>query len=340
MLPYGVIYLLMAINAFFNSNRTKHFSLLFLLIFLLFFSFRNNVGTDWDDYEYYFNNILDIYTVERFDFEYGYWLFNFLGSYLFDSYRYIVILIGFFIGFLFWQGANKYSKSIGVLTLLSLFYLFYPSIEAIRQSVTLFLFFYSLQYIEKNKKRYLLLNFIGLLFHRTGVFPFLFLFFNNNKGFKIPIIASLLLFATIEPFVYQIVSYFPSFADKYYWYFHYVEVEQTLFSFKTLEYMILLISFLILSKKSVLTAYENIAKNLLLIGFILQISLGQLTDIVYRMTYYTDIGVIFAYTFIYERIKIPTFKLIYILVLTLYVFLRFFRVFPFDDPSFIYSILD
>lgn len=340
MLAYGVIYFLMSINAFLNSKRTKHFSILFFLLFILFFSFRNNVGTDWLTYEFYFNNITDQFTLERYKFEYGFWLLTYLCSYLFDSYRYMVLILGLLTGILFWKATNKYTENIGLLFLLSIFYIFYPSLEAIRQSVTIILFYYSLQYIDDNKKKYIYLNIIGFLFHSTGIFSFIFLLFSINKRFKISIFLFLFLFSVLDPFIQQAISIFPSLSHRYYWYIQYIEHEEaTLFSLKLFEYLLLLVFYFTLAFRKKLNKMENIAKNLIFIGFIAQISIGQISDMVYRMTYYTDIGVLFAYTFIYDKIKNSILKYFYIIFIILYVFVRLYRAFPFDDPRFIYSIL-
>jgi hypothetical protein len=338
MLPYGIIFFLMSLNAFLNKKSTKHISLIFFLFFILFYSLRTNIGSDWSGYEYYFNNVLDNDVVERYKFEVGYWLLNYITSTIFSSYRHLVILVGIFVAILFWKSTNRYTKNIGLAMLLSLYYMFYPTLEALRQSITLFLFYYSLHYIDKDQKKYLLINVIGLLFHRTGVLPLLFFVFNKYKVSKIVIILSLVFFSILQPYISNIISFFPNFALKYNWYFHLETGQSTYFSLKLLEYLLILLFYFILSKKNLISGFERLVMNLVLLGFVLQITLGQITDIVYRVTYYTDIGIIFAYISIFDRIKGPVFKFSYIVVLILYILVRFYRIFPFDDPRFIYSV--
>jgi len=345
MVPYLIVFLVISTNVFFNDKDTKYFryfSLITFVLFIMFYALRNNVGVDWSSYEKYFYNINNKDVIDRYKFEVGYWGLNYIAYFLLGSYRYLVFLVGIFNGILFWKSTNRYTKNIGIAILLSLYYMFYPTLEAFRQSLTIFIFYYSLEYIEKDEKKYILLNIIGFLFHRTGIFTLLFYVFNKYKKMQKYIILSLLLLLLLpilDPYIFRAMSIFPVLASKYHYYFHVEAVKSSLFSFKTLEYFLLLIFFLIISKRNTLKKYENIAFNLLLLGFVLQITIGQLSNIVYRITYYTDIGIVLAYIFIYDRIKKPVFKYLYIGILIIYVFLRFYRVFPFNNPRFFYNII-
>ena len=338
MLPYGITFLAISLSAFLNTKKTKQFSMIIFIFFILFYSLRNNIGSDWSQYEYYFDNVFDNNIVDRYKYETGYWLLNYMTSNLLGSFRYLVFLVSVFNGILFWKATNRYSKNIGIIMLLSLFYLFYPTLEAFRQSITLFLFYYSLEYIEQNEKKYILLNIVGLLFHRTGIFGLLFFVFNKYKVSKIIIMLLLLLFSLFEPYFFKIISSIsPIFALRYNWYLHMEAIDNSLFSFKTLEYLFIIIFYFIFTKWKSINVREKLTLNLVLLGFILQITLGQISNIGYRMTYYTDIGIVFTYTFIYDKINEPAFKYLYIVALILYILVRFYRVFPFDDPLFIYS---
>lgn len=338
MLPYAIVFIVISLNAFINKKNTRIFNLILFVFFILFYAMRNEVGTDWASYEYYFNNVYNKYVLDQYSFEFGYWIMNYLARFFFSSFRYLVFLVGIFNGVLFWKATNRYTKNIGIVVLLSLFYMFYPTLEAFRQSITLFLFYYSLEYIEKNEKKYILLNLIGFLFHLSGIFTLLFFVFNKYKKIRIFILSSMVAFNLIEPYFLKIISVYPILYNKYYWYFYIEGVRRPVFTFKTLEYLILVMFYYISNKKIIINKWNKLIVNLLLLGLFIQITIGQMSNVVYRMTYYTDIGIIFAYTFIYDRIKKKVFKYLYLVFLIIYILLRLYRVFPFDDPRFIYTI--
>jgi hypothetical protein len=338
LLPYGIVFCVMSLSAFLNRKSTKQFSLVVFILCLLFYSLRNNVGSDWDAYEYYFDKIHSEYLIDNFSFEIGYWALNYVSSGILGSYRYLVLLVGIFNGILFWKATNRYTKNIGIAMLLSSFYLFFPTLEALRQSITLFLFYYSLAYIDKSPKRYIILNFLGILFHTTGIITLLFFVFYRYRLFRLIIATTLVLWGVFETYISKIINYIPFVSNKYHWYFHVDTVEPSLFTLKTLEYLLIVLFFYVISRKKDLGNQQKLYSNLIFLGLIIQITLGQMSSIVYRMTYFTDIGVILVYCLLYDKMKAPLWKYTYIVGLILYVLLRFYRVFPFGNSNFIYSI--
>jgi len=337
MLVYGVVFIVAGLNAFLNSKRTRHFSWILCIFIILIYSLRRNVGTDWPGYEFYFNNITSNTVIEQYNFEYGYWLLNFIFNIFFGSYGVLVSAVGIFNGILFWKASKKYSSNIGIIMLLSLYYLFFPTLEAFRQSITLFLFYFSIQFLQSNRNKYFILNILGLLFHSTGVFTLFFYFFYRYKIIKVLIVLSLLFFSLLEPYINEALKFFPMLHVKYEWYFHGAPVDNSIFNLKYLEYAILLIYYFILYRKQVINQYETLCFNLVSLGFIFQITLGQISEIIYRMAYYSDVGVLFTYAFIYDRIRSRSLKFIYIIFLIIYLFLRLYRAFPTDNPSLFYS---
>ena len=74
------------------------------------------------------------------------------------------------------------------------FYFF--SMNGVRQSVAIMIFYYSFKYIEKhNFKKYAILNGIGFLFHSSAIL-FIPLYFILNKKYKFKM-KMILIFATV-----------------------------------------------------------------------------------------------------------------------------------------------
>lgn len=338
MLVYWVVFGLFCINAFMNNKSSKHMNLLIYVFFILVYSFRKNVGTDWVAYKYYFDNFSLIGDIGDYNFEIGYKLLNYVANLLFNSFWILVFVVGIFNGILFWKATNKYTKNIGIVMLLSLYYVFFPSLDIFRQSITMILFYFSLEYIEKDKKKYLLINLFGLLFHSSGIIALLFYAFNKNNKMRIFSIIVLIFLKEFETIYVQIFDLIPIINLKYNWYFNDIyKVDNSIFTLKLIEYTLMLIFYLFLiKKKKCINNREKIAFNLVFFGFLFQITIAQMSDIVYRMTYYTDIGMMLSYAFIYDRLRGSFYKYLYIVFLIIYISLRFSRIFPFYDPRFMY----
>ena len=338
MIPYILMFSITVIHAFLNNQKTKYISLVAFCFVILFYSFRQNVGSDWHHYEYYFNNIFSS-GPDLYNFEVGYRLLNIIFASIFNSFRSLVLVVGILNGILFWKATNHYSKNLGLALLLSVYFLFYPTLEAFRQSIPLFLFYYSLKYINTNKTKYFLVNGIGIFFHYTGMIAILFYFFHSYKKIKWGFIIFLLIYSFSEPMIYRLISIFPSVASKYYWYFVVKAVENPILSFKILEGILILLTYYFVNKKVKIqkNEYVRISISLVSLGLLLQVTLGRVSNIVYRLTYYTDIGIILFCIILYDKLKQPIYKFLYVVIIILYVTARFWRIFPFDDPRFFYN---
>lgn len=336
MFIYKIIFLVFGINSFFNEKKMKIFNFMFFILFILIYSFRNEIGTDWYNYESYFRNISTGQT--RHEFEFFYKILNIYGYKFLPSFRWLVFLIGIFNGFLFWNSTNKYSKNIGLVMFLSLYYMFYSTLEALRQSITFFIFYYSLRYIENDWKKYCTLNIIGTLFHFSGIFTLFLLFFNKYKVLKYITIIGLFFFSFFQNLISIILQNFPLLYSKYYWYMNVAKFKEGIVSFKLIEYIIFVCVYIFSFKKGKKDSWNKLNFNLLILGLVIQLTIGRYTNIIYRMTYYTDVGLIFGYSFVYNKIKSGRVKVIYIIVIIIYLFLKFYRNFPFMDPNFIYKI--
>jgi len=340
LIPYIAVFVILSINTFFNKKSAKHISAMFFLFLVLFYSFRRNIGSDWPAYEYYFNNVFSPHVVQRYKLETGYWLLNRITNPLLGSFGSLVSVVGITNCFLFWKATNKYSRNTGIVVLLSLFYIFYPTLEAFRQSIPLFIFYYSIQFVKEDSKKFLLLNTFGLLFHRSGIIAFIAFFFIRFRKIRWIILLVLVSFGLVEPYIANIIfRSFPVIAMKYHIYINSSIVPNSIFSLKTLEYMLFFVFYVSLARRGLRTDNETVFMYLILLGLVLQLTLGQSSNIVYRMTYYTDIGIIFGFDSVYRRIQRYEARCLFLLITIAYVALRFYRIFPFDDPRFIYSIL-
>lgn len=340
MLVWLGVFLIFGINSFFNSEKNKVWNLLFFLSFIFIYSMRNNVGSDWKAYLFYFDNILiNPSAVKDYNFEFLYKYLNIYGSMIFPSFRWLVFFISIFNGLLFWQSTKKYTKTIGLVMILSLYFIFFSTIEALRQSITLFLFYFSLQYINKRPLKYLLINTVGICFHSAGIFTVLFLIFNRYKFLQRIMIIFMCFFTNLERIFSKIIENFPMMYSKYSWYMNFSKMEQSIISFKLIEYIILVCIYLFFLKKEGLDDWNKTNLNLLIFGLLMQVSVGRYTNIMYRMIYFTDIGFIFAIVYIYNRIRSFALSNIYIMIVILYILFRFYRSFPYNDPKFFYKFI-
>lgn len=83
----------------------------------------------------------------------------------------------------------------------------------------------------------------------------------------------------------------------------------------------------------------RIAYNLLLLGILLQIFVAPVLGATYRIVYYCDLGLVLAFTIICQKIKNSGFKLLYLLLIIIYIGIHLVRIFPYDNKLFIYHFL-
>ena len=177
MTEYLMLFIISLIFAFIYdklSTTNKHIKM--FVAFFIFFSFffiqaiRYNVGTDF----------LGTYTNEYYKVLYGTinnkleWGFTFLYKFIvyFDmDKQWIFVFSSFIINFFVFKSIFEHSKSAFIS--LAVFFLgsfFFFSMNGIRQSIAMAIFYYSIPLIkEKNFKKYLILNCIGFLFHSSAI---------------------------------------------------------------------------------------------------------------------------------------------------------------------------
>lgn len=121
------------------------------------------------------------------------------------------VITSFVINFLFIKTIFDYNEKISLSIFMYFFgTLYFFSMTAIRQSISIGLFFISLKYIEeKNPKKYMLINLIGCLFHTTSIiFIPLYFLFNIKLTNKILIISvglMVIVVPIIMPYIQKIL---------------------------------------------------------------------------------------------------------------------------------------
>lgn len=181
----------------------KNYYITFLIAFLPLFlvsGLRYMVGTDYlNTYVRTYENIAQGYQNVRIDF--GFYYFIKIINFIFNNNQWLFIITSFIINFFIVKSIFEQSKNKS----LSLFIyvcgtLFFFSMNGVRQSVALSLFYYSLKFIEKKDfKSYLICNIVGAMFHSSAIvfFPLYFLLNRKYKTkTKMIVISISLIFAT------------------------------------------------------------------------------------------------------------------------------------------------
>lgn len=343
-----------------NGKYRKIAWLSFFLFSAIYVSLRN-IGTDWLEYAIYYDqhNIL-----EFFDgyFEIGFSLILSFFKLCGLSYAAAAGAISLVCCFIFFKATNHYTNSFGFVALLASFYIFYPGLETIRQLVTIVLFYYSLIYIDFDWKKYFGINFLGILFHRTGIVTFFFYFFRKHKLVKIAYFIALAMYVLVEPYLFKLLMHFPSVYQKYYWYrvVKHNSVD-SLLSLKLMEYLMLIIAVLLLkmqkanfsikissgSRKNshhigtnqseglreVLETGENKFFDLMIMGMGIQLFVKSILASSYRLLYYSDIGVLMTFCFLHDRTSKRN-RFLLEVTAVIYIAIRFYRLFSVNTQLF------
>lgn len=327
--------ILFSLTAFCNQEQRKKTWIAYG-VFSLFYALRGQVGVDSESYLYYYNNIDVPAIVDKSGFEPGYLLLCKIFHSLGLSYWVMIFFISLFIAFLFYKATEYQTSNAGIAVLLSLFFFFYPSLEALRQAIALAIFFYSLKYLDEKPLYYFLLNLGGMMFHRTAMIALFFFFFRKYLWVKIGSVVFVAIFPIIKRIIQWGVGFLPTvptLLEKFLWYTENSGGFSHLLSFKVLECVGLLVIFYLFKEKK---PPEKRIVSLLEMGVWIQVLLPLVMDGAYRFGYYTDIGIILAYCGIYDRLKNEKYRKIYVCLLIAYVVLRFLRIIQANPQLFVW----
>lgn len=198
----------------------KRFSLkavvLSCLPLLLVAALRQFVGTDYASYYY---NKIPIILESPIQLEFGFSLLAFFSVAVLGSYQWLIAGMACVTCFCYWIFIYRYSRNVpfSILIFVALG-CYYFSLNAMRQSVAMAIFFFSIQFIEKkNLKKFLLCIFFAFSFHSSALLyiPFYWLSRVHIKN-RLLISVSLFLYV-IYPFFSMVV--YPLILGKYASYF-------------------------------------------------------------------------------------------------------------------------
>ena len=326
MIFYFSIFLILSFFSFLEIFSKKSSAILpffFLFSFVLFvFSFvRWETGTDWLTYENYFNSINDWFIESEFEF--GFSLLNEFVKIYFDSYTFLLFLIGFVVFVL--QTKSIYDYSFYPIT--SLFVLWcmsFSNIYFVRQTVATLLLFYSIRFIQRNKLyHFIFLVFLAMLFHRTSivflfawwvyririsnlkmiVFIFLSIIFSFLVGYIIEQIG--FLFGGV--FQQKIDVYFADSSDTYG-----IEVSKETLILRAILNKGLLFGLFILFLNKIESNYSQYRGffNLYWFGILLYFSTISFSIVLARLAVVYDLTIIILITFVFKYLNNIYYKLL------------------------------
>lgn len=308
----------------------------FFLIFL-FLALRYNFGNDYNTYLYFFSEISQYDLIDVFDKSQVLDLAWILLNWLFRSFGFFAMtaVLAFFNSVVYYRFIKKYVP--GRYYWLAVFiYIFYPEFllihsSAMRQSVAIMIFIFSLDYLyKKDAIRYFLCIGIASLFHLSALIllPVYFLGLLNrkiskvNRIFIISIFISLILLGeSLSPFLKQFIGK----------YFIKYEIYQEAGSFNTglgflylFLMLILTLYFERLQKKEIALVFK-----IAIFGFIMM-PFNLIIELIGRLGLYFTPATIIVYPIILMNLKKPVSKIIYLTLLLTFITYKFFQFFYSD----------
>lgn len=181
-------------------------------IFLYTLSFlRWEVGTDWQNYQIYFETLLNRHS-ENDSFELGFRWINYLARILSDNYTVSLFFSGTIL-FLFQSLAIFRLSPFPMTSLTFLYSVQLANILFVRQWIAIAILFYSVRYIQKNKFfRFALLVILATMLHRTAlIFIVAWWIYHKDISLKtmwIFLISSILLSYVVKNFLNSLLGSF------------------------------------------------------------------------------------------------------------------------------------
>lgn len=174
MIPYFIIYslvLFLSVFDFFMESKKIRGVLVFILgiIFICFAGFRWNVGTDWEQYLWFFDKV-HLSDFGNSGHEFLYEILLRVSRYVFADYVGMLLLTAIIIVFFTFSSIGKYS----VYPLFSILLLYAYSINSsgfgYRQDIAIAITFFSFRFIYRRKLiKFLISIVIATLFHQTAI---------------------------------------------------------------------------------------------------------------------------------------------------------------------------
>lgn len=222
-----IVIILAILLGYSSSDKNIRKTLFIFLTFIMLFSimgFRNrSVGVDTDLYcRIYTGFVHNTVNNDNFDTSKIYEYYNILIGKLFgDNARNIIIFNSLFIILLFFIFINKESPNIYFSVILYILLYFYlQGFNIARQMLAIFLSAISMRHvINKDIKKYLLINIVAIFIHNTSIVIFLvglllmFIKKMNLKKFVIIMIVGIVSVTLVDRLMYLFISIFPKYAS-------------------------------------------------------------------------------------------------------------------------------
>jgi hypothetical protein len=275
-LPYiGVFFLFLVLAYLEEKTKESHKSIIgniSLIIYFIFIGFRGYVGWDWHSYYEIFNSFQPLGEVKTIiykesiteilspGFEFIMRFFKLFS----DDYLVFISFISLLSSFVFRHLFKKYDVNVSLGFALVIAFGLNIQIDLLRNSISILLFLYSIEYIYQKKPIYFLfLNLIGASIHLSSLL-FIPLYFIINKKFNLTIIKILLIVGVIFYFLQldvatsliEITSYFsPEIESKFIVYksiesYFKGEINYSLLFLKLFFALVLIYYYNIISKKN------------------------------------------------------------------------------------------
>lgn len=209
------------------SLKTKVFRQMAIFFLIVITSLRYNFGVDYITYSQAFERMkVGVYTD---NFEIGYLFLNKFVIFLGQNFNFVLLIIGIFNYIFLYLAIEKNVKRfkwLSIFLYLIYFDLFFYSLSAIRQSIVVGIFLFSLQYIvDKKFIKYLIYMLVGSLFHMTSLLLipiyFLYHYLKDKNLIRLVIFSTLLL--SIYLFFDKILYLIKPFLSKRYAYYLFIE---------------------------------------------------------------------------------------------------------------------
>ncbi len=331
----GILSTFFAYISKFNDSRWG-IRITFFLIYL-FLALRFNFGNDYEWYQISFDSISGL-TISDFlntllPYEPGYvilnWIFRDAGFFLMTAF------LAIFNCIIYYKFISKHLPR-NLYWLAIIIYIFQPSFlllqsSAMRQSISIMLFIFSTQFIQKREFiKYLICIILAILFHYTAFFllPIYFFFYKNDKLsdfskvlFFIIYISLFLLSSSISPYFKILVGVF---SEKYE---YYQNAAVTNSGLGFLYYSFLFILTLYFEKSQ--SDENRLLFKISIISFLI-IPLALIIDMTGRIGMYFSPATIVVFPLIFKEIKNKYGKFLFASVLILLTLFQFFQ-FMFSD---------
>ena len=320
----------------FGLNRKVQFLLFgFIIIGFFLLSFlRWEIGTDWDAYYGFFENLSDI---NDSDFEWGYSVLSYLVKVVFGNFSILLFFCGLIIYFLL----SKTVYKLSVYPITSLFFLWsinFGFAFFVRQTISVAILLYSLQYITNRKfPPFLICIFVATLFHRSSII-FIFAWWVYKINIKtIWIIVFVSLSVLLTPVVKTLMessmsmfgnvieskldSYIGGGADETFG----MEISISEIIIKGALSKGLLLVVLLFYRNEISKEYKNFngLLNIYWFGIVLYFSMIGISLAMVRFSYYYDMIQIIIFPVIFKYIG-KRFKLMVIVLFSLYLASRLY----------------